>query len=282
MASTGERVVFCDLTGSEPAVHDEWGPCLGFSLDGTHAERAVVCAARRAGRPPFDEQLAPLVTAFADQSALALDTAAQQRLARQLDVYEDRDRIARDLHDLVIQRVFAAGLALQSVLPRVRDADVQRRVRDVVGQLDETVRDIRTTIFDLHTVDVAEHTESNRRRLSDAVSELTADRLRPTVRMSGAVDTLLTGALAADVEAVLREAVSNAARHSGGRSLTVTVDVADDVVLDVVDDGQGIPARVARSGLRNLEERARARGGSCTVDALPEGGTRLRWSAPLV
>jgi len=277
-------VVFLDLTGvdeSGPDAQVDWGPCLGLTLEGSHAERVVVCAARRSGRPSFDDRLAPLVTAFADQSAVALDTAARQRLARQLDVYADRDRIARDLHDLVIQRVFAAGLALQSVLPRLQDGDVRRRVRSVVGQLDETVRDIRTTIFDLHTAGADEHAESTRRRLSDAVAELTADRLRATVRMSGAVDTLLTGALAADVEAVLREAVSNAARHSGAEHLTVTLDVADTVVLDVVDDGCGIPEPVARSGLRNLEERARARGGSCEVEALPEGGTRLRWCAPI-
>jgi signal transduction histidine kinase len=284
LGSSGERVVFLDVTGTDssgPNASVGWGPCLGFTLEGTYTDRVVVCAARRSGRLPFDDRLAPLVTAFADQSALALDTAARHQLARQLDVYADRDRIARDLHDLVIQRVFAAGLALQSLLPRLDDEDVARRVRSVVGQLDETVRDIRTTIFDLHTVGADEHADSTRRRLSDAVEELTADRLRATVRMSGAVDTLLTGALAADVEAVLREAVSNAARHSGAAHLTVTLDVTDAVVLDVVDDGCGIPEQVARSGLRNLEARARARDGSCTVEALPEGGTRLRWCAPL-
>ncbi len=284
LESSGSRVVFLDLTGvdhSGPNAHADWGPCLGFSLEGSYG-RVVVSAARRAGRPAFDQALAPLVTAFADQCALALDTAARQRLARQLDVYEDRDRIARDLHDLVVQRVFAAGLTLQSVLPLVRDDDVQRRVRSVIGQLDDTVRDIRTTIFDLHTVDADEHADSTRRRLADAVAELTGDRLRSTVRMSGAVDTLLTGALAADVEAVLREAVSNATRHSGGSHVTVTLDVADEVVLEVVDDGRGVPDHVARSGLRNLEERAQARGGTCAVEALAEGGTRLRWCAPLV
>jgi signal transduction histidine kinase len=283
LESSGERVVVLDLTGLDVPGPDqgvEWGPCLAFTLAGGESERVVVCAARCSGRPGFDERLAPLVTAFADQCALALDTAAQQRLARRLDVYEDRDRIARDLHDLVIQRLFAAGLSLQSVLRRMHDPDVQSRVRSVVGQLDETVRDIRTTIFDLQTVDVDAHADSTRRRLADAVAELSRDRLRATVRMSGAVDTLLVGALAADVEAVLREGVSNAARHSGGRHLTVTLDVADEVVLEVVDDGRGIPARVARSGLRNMADRARARGGACTVEALPEGGTRLRWSAP--
>ena len=115
------------------------------------------------------------MTAFADQASVALDMAARQRLARQLDVYEDRDRIARDLHDHVIQRVFAAGLALQAVLPRVGDAEARSRVGSVVRQLDDTVRDIRTTIFDLQTTDgadaggeraqaAARHRERDRRR----------------------------------------------------------------------------------------------------------------------
>jgi signal transduction histidine kinase len=99
--------------------------------------------------------------------------------------------------------------------------------------------------------------------------------------MSGAVDSLVTGALAADVEAVVREAVSNAARHSGAAHVTLTLDVADDVVVEVVDDGRGIDPRGARSGLHNLEERARARGGECFVEPLPEGGTRLYWRAPI-
>jgi signal transduction histidine kinase len=222
-----------------------------------------------------------LLTAFADQATVALDMAARQQLARQLAVYEDRDRIARDLHDLVIQRVFAAGLALQSLLPRVTEGETSRRVHAVIGQLDETVRDIRTTIFDLHTTDSGEVSDSLRRRVLDIVTESTGDKLLPTVRMSGAVDSLVRGELAADVEAVVREAVSNAARHSGAAHVTVTLDVADDVVVEVVDDGRGIDQRAARSGLRNLEERARRRGGDASVLALPDGGTTLRWSAPL-
>ena len=128
-------------------------------------------------RPPFAESVPPLVTAFADQAALALDKAARQRLARQLDVYEDRDRIARDLHDLVIQRVFAAGLALQSVLPRVGEAEARRRIQGVIGQLDGTVRDIRTTIFDLQTTDSAEQRDSTRRRVLDVVTETAGESL---------------------------------------------------------------------------------------------------------
>jgi signal transduction histidine kinase len=258
-----------------------WGPALGIPLRGTHTSDVVVVVCRKAGESSFDESIRPLVTAFADQASAALDMAARQQLARQLDVYEDRDRIARDLHDLVIQRVFAAGLALQSVLPRVTDADVRRRVQGVVGQLDDTVRDIRTTIFDLHSTTPADDGDSTRRRLLDIVTETAGDRMRPTVRMSGAVDSLVTDELAGDVEAVVREAVSNAARHSGAPHVTVTLDVRDEVVLEVVDDGCGIDPGAARSGLRNLEERAHRRGGTASVAPLPEGGTRVRWSAPL-
>ena len=258
-----------------------WGPCLGIALRGAHAPDSVVVVARRAGGTPFSDTVAPLVTAFADQATAALDKAARQRLARQLDVYEDRDRIARDLHDLVIQRVFAAGLALQAVLPRVADADARRRVQGVIGQLDDTVRDIRTTIFDLHTTDSAGQGDSVRRRVLDVVTETAGETVAPTVRMSGAVDSLLTGELAADVEAVVREAVSNVARHARARHVTVTLDVGDEVVVEVIDDGIGIDERVARSGLHNVQERARRRGGDAEVERLPDGGTRLRWFAPL-
>ncbi|MBJ7450989.1 MAG: GAF domain-containing protein [Blastococcus sp.] len=279
-----EGVVAVDMSGlpyDGPNDHIAWGPCLGIPLRMSHADDAVVVVARHAGAEPFDDAVAPLVTAFAAQASAALDNAARQRLARQLAVYEDRDRIARDLHDLVIQRVFAAGLALQSVVPRMADEDVRHRVQGVVAQLDDTMRDIRTTIFDLHTTDSAEHPESLRRRLLDVVTETTGDGMQPTVRMSGPVDSLVTGELAADVEAVVREAVSNATRHSGGRHVTVTLDVGEEVLLEVVDDGRGIDERTARSGLRNVEQRARKHGGDARVEPLPDGGTRLRWSARL-
>jgi signal transduction histidine kinase len=261
--------------------HIDWGPCIAIPLRGAHTDSAVIIAARKAGAAPFDESVTPLVTAFADQASAALDVAARQRLARQLGVYEDRDRIARDLHDHVIQRVFAAGLALQAVLPRVSDPQVHGRIQSVVRQLDDTVRDIRTTIFDLQTTDTVDSGGSLRRRLLDIVTETADGILQPTVRMSGAVDSLVTGELAADVEAVVREGMSNAARHSGAGHVTVTLDVADEVVVEILDDGHGIDPRAARSGLRNLEQRARQHGGEVVVEALPEGGTRLRWSARL-
>ncbi|WP_029432347.1 GAF domain-containing sensor histidine kinase [Blastococcus sp. URHD0036] len=276
--------VVLDMSGMAydgPNDHVLWGPSIGVPLPSGQSEGGLLVAARRAGAAPFDPGLTSLLGVFADQMAVALDLAAQQRTARRLDVFEDRDRIAQDLHDLVIQRVFAAGLSLQSVLPRVADAQAQGRIRDVVHQLDETVRDIRTTIFDLHTSEAEDASASLRRRILDIVTETAGDAMAPTVRMSGAVDNLVRGELAADVEAVTREAVSNAARHSGAAHVTVTLDVSDLVVLEVVDDGRGIDPLAARSGLRNVIGRAERRGGGTTVEALAEGGTRLRWWAPL-
>ncbi|MCW2739898.1 MAG: histidine kinase [Blastococcus sp.] len=277
-------VVALDLTGMAEAARDApgpWGPCLAVPLRSTVGGASVIIALRRAGATPFDAALAALISSFADETALALDLAARQQVARRLDVFEDRDRIARDLHDHVIQRVFAAGLSLQSVLPRIEDAEAAGRVQSAVGQLDATVRDIRTTIFDLHTAAGARDGTSLRRRVLDIVTETAGAELRPTVRMSGAVDSLVTGDLAADVEAVVREGVSNAVRHAGASSVTVTVDVADEVVVEVLDDGTGIERGRPRSGLRNLEERARLRGGVGSAVGLPDGGTRLRWTVPL-
>ncbi|MGY2002682.1 sensor histidine kinase [Blastococcus sp. SYSU DS1024] len=279
-----QSVVALDISGMAydgPNAHVDWGPCIAVPLPGRQSAGALLMAARKAGGAPFDPSLASFMAPFADQMAAALDLAEQWRAARRLDVFEDRDRIAQDLHDLVIQRVFAAGLSLQSVLPRVTDPHAQRRIRDVVEQLDGTVRDIRTTIFDLHTTEDTGADSSLRRRVLDIVTETAGSDLSPTVRMSGAVDNLVTGDLAADVEAVTREAVSNAARHSGARHVTVTLDVTDEVVVEVVDDGRGIDSRAARSGLRNITDRAGRRGGGATIEALPDGGTRLRWWAPL-
>jgi signal transduction histidine kinase len=283
VADAGD-VVLLDMTGpasAGSAEHIPWGPCIAVPLRSAVGAASVVIALRRAGSAPFEPSLAALISAFADQTALALDLAARQQVIRRTDVIEDRDRIARDLHDHVIQRVFAAGLSLQGALPRIGDADAARRVRSAVEQLDETVRDIRTTIFDLHTSDNTRDGHSLRRRLLDIVTETAGVDLRPTVRMSGAVDNLVTGDLAADVEAVVREGISNAVRHASAGAVTVTLDVADDVVVEVVDNGTGLDAEAPRSGLHNLEERARRRGGGLAVVCAADGGTRLRWHAPL-
>ncbi|SHG85260.1 sensor histidine kinase [Streptoalloteichus hindustanus] len=265
-----------------------WGPALAVPLVSDRAgattsgvPAGVVLALRRRGAEPFLPDEVPLLASFADQAAIALELAAKHHAQRELDVLADRDRIARDLHDHVIQRLFATGLGLQGTLRRSADAEVRRRIQQAVEQLDQTVREIRTSIFDLHTPPSEEET-SLRRRLLDVISEASGDGdLTPAVRVSGPVDTLVPAELGQHAVAVLREAVSNAVRHARASTVDVIVDAGDDLVLEVVDDGVGIDPAVARSGLRNLEQRANECGGGFTVRPEPGGGTRLRWQAPL-
>ena len=240
----------------------------------------VLVALRRRSREPFQPAEVPLLTSFAEQATLALELGEKNRAQRQLDVFADRDRIARDLHDHVIQRLFATGLQLQSALRRSTDADVQQRIGQAVQELDTTVREIRTAIFDLHTSgDTAE--SGLQRQLLDTVTEVAAGSdVTPSVRVSGAVDTLVPREVGVHAVAVVREAVSNALRHGRPSAVTLTVNAGDDLLVEVVDDGVGIDPAAARSGLHNLAERARECGGDLTVAPGPNGGTRLVLAGP--
>ena len=195
-------------------------------------------------------------------------------------MFSDRDRIARDLHDHVIQRLFATGLGLQGTLRRCTDPEVRQRVAAAVEDLDATVREIRTAIFDLHTA--GEDGGGVRRRLLDASIEAGAGAgVRPLVRIAGAVDTVVPADIGQHAVAVVREAVSNAVRHGRAANVTVTIEAGPELLVDVADDGSGIDPAAARSGLRNLAERAEACGGLLVVEPRPEGGTRLSWRVPL-
>ena len=256
------------------------GPTIAVPLRSAARVIGILVAMRRTGSPPFQPGEVPLLTSFAQQAALALELGEKNRDQRLLDVLADRDRIARDLHDHVIQRLFATALKLQSTQRRSTRPDVQERIQQAVDELDDTVREIRTAIFDLHTAD--QGGTCLRRRMLDAVNDAGAGSgLRTSVRTSGPVDTVVSAELAPHVLAVAREGVSNAVRHAGARSATVTLEVTDELLLEVVDDGVGIPPDVARSGLRNLEQRAAEHGGGCTVVRRPGGGTRLSWHVPL-
>ncbi|MFC5137310.1 GAF domain-containing protein [Actinomycetospora rhizophila] len=256
------------------------GPSLVVPLRAGDDVSGLLVAGREPGAPEFDAEQLPVVAAFADQAALALALAASRRAERELDVLADRDRIAADLHDHVIQRLFAVGLGLQSAQRRAARTDVAERIADAVDQLDQVVREIRTSIFDLHADPAGRPGLGGRIRA--AVTELTAHgALTPVVRVTGPVD-VVPDDLADQVEAVVREGVSNAVRHAGAGGVVVTVSVGDELVVDVSDDGRGMPEAVALSGLLNLERRARAHGGDLTVSGRGEGpGTRLVWRVPL-
>ncbi|NKQ52064.1 GAF domain-containing protein [Amycolatopsis sp. K13G38] len=257
-----------------------FGPVLLMPLrTSAGAVSGVLVAVRTAGKEPFDSYQLPLASAFAEQAALALQLADDQRRLYELEVLADRDRIARDLHDHVIQRLFAHGLALQSTRLRSRSPDIQRRLADMIDDVQNIIAEIRTAIFDLHGG--LEGTTQLRKRMHEIIAELTAESgLQTTVRVSGPVG-VISPDLAEDAEAVLREALSNTVRHARATSVTVTVSVADDLIIDVTDDGVGLPPTVARSGLHNLAERARRTGGTFSTDRPDDGGTRLVWCAPV-
>ncbi|MEY2964935.1 MAG: hypothetical protein RLZZ228_748 [Actinomycetota bacterium] len=231
----------------------------------------------------LDEELTAVAESFAAQAAVNV-VLAEARLERErLSIFEDRDRIARDLHDLVIQRLFATGMQLQGV---VRQGDVSPEVSERIGRavddLDETIREIRQTIFALHEpVDVV--SDSLRSRvMREAAQSGALLGFEPAVRFVGPVDSLTSGEITEQLVAVLREALANAAKHARADRVDVVVEAdASHVTLLVIDDGVGLLDSGRRSGLANMSSRAAQVGGDCTVEGLAEGGTRLRWRAPV-
>ncbi|PPK62544.1 GAF domain-containing protein [Actinokineospora auranticolor] len=241
----------------------------------------VLLAAREKGARPFSVHQTPLLASFAGQAAVALELAEKQRAQRLLDVLADRDRIAQDLHDHVIQRLYATGMSLQGTLRRIDDPAARDRVHRSVEQLDQTVREIRTSIFDLQST--SEDANSLRRRLLDVVAEVGAGTaVSPAVSMSGAIDTLVPAEIGEHAVAVLREALSNAVRHARASEITVTVGAADSLTVEVRDNGVGLVTSTGRrSGLDNIDRRAAACHGRCEITSTDGGGTVLRWQVPL-
>lgn len=264
------------------AATGQFGPALFVPLRAGEQVNGTLVALRRRGREAFRADELPVVVSFADQAALALELAGKQRAQRQLAVHADRDRIARDLHDHVIQRLFAIGLTMQTMQREAVPPVVTQRLTKAIEQLDHTISEIRTTILELHAPAGTSTRHSLRRRLLQAVTDLTAAAdIKPTVRMSGPLDTVVPPTVGDHVEAVLREAVSNAVRHAGAGRLVVTIDVADEITVEVVDDGVGMPAHVGRSGLRNVADRAHTLGGELSMARVGSHGTRLTWRVPL-
>ncbi|KQY47888.1 GAF domain-containing sensor histidine kinase [Cellulomonas sp. Root137] len=223
----------------------------------------------------------PSIAGFAEQLALAFDVADAQSDRARLAVLEERERIARDLHDMVIQRLFAIGLDVQGAAQEVVHPDVARRLEGAVDDLDETIKDVRTTIFRLSARGGATGSGLRNRIDAEVVNARHGLGFMPRLRTDGVTATVPED-IAEDAVAVVREALSNIARHAHAHEVVVRVVVGLDLLIEVQDDGIGVPAEVAmRSGLANLEYRAVRRGGALVVTALPEGGTHLQWSVPL-
>jgi signal transduction histidine kinase len=246
----------------------------------THlVDRGVLLVELAVGRDTFAAYEAELLASFADQASLAVDRAQAVSDREELMLVTDRDRIARDLHDVVIQRLFATGLHLQRARRTAASDDIESRLDDAIADLDMTIRDIRSTIFDL---ELSRHA-SLRAELRGVVKEyVPVLGFTPLVRTSGPVDTAVPRATGAQMLAVLREALSNLARHAEADAAMVEVEASgSEVTLRVTDNGLGIPAERRESGLRNVRRRAGELGGSVRFHAEEPHGTRLEWTVPL-
>ncbi|MQA03412.1 MAG: GAF domain-containing protein [Streptosporangiales bacterium] len=265
--------------------HAEVGPCvvvpLGEVGDPGRA-RGVLLMYKRDDDPPFRESVVEMVSAFAAQTAVAIELADRRRDAERLSLYDDRDRIARNLHDHVIQRLFAIGMNIQSATRTVgmnTDATAGRLNR-AVDDIDATIREIRSTIFALQ-----QHTEAEiglRTRLLGVVTEQSAALgFEPSITFDGLVDTAVPADVADHVVAVLREALANVAKHAQATTAVVVLSVGDAVRLEVRDNGVGLTENGRHSGLANLAARADRLGGTFEVQRGSEGGTEMRWQVPL-
>lgn len=265
------------------------GPVMVVPLGHAQRARGALVLGRLRGRHRFADTDLDMATTFAGHAAVALELADARAYAQRMVLLEDRDRIARDLHDHVIQRLFAAGLSVQSVAAAEGGSERGQRLTRVVDDLDETIRQIRTSIFQLRGA-LGPHTGTVRERLLTVAAEV-APLLgfEPQVRFTGPIDAVVPDAVVEDLLAVLREALTNAARHADATRVDIDVAVAgSQLAIDVIDDGVGIGNTVRRSGLANLRQRAERRGGSLSVgrgapDREPpiQEGTCLRWTIPL-
>lgn len=286
------------LTGGERLVTDDFGhdervaaaargrlnlgPAILVPLGTQGNIRGVLTAGRRPGAMPLAPSAADMLATFAIQAGIALELAEHRRQAEQVAVYEDRDRIARDLHDLVIQRLYATGMSLQGSVGLIGSPEVASRVNSAVDALDETIREIRSSIFALQTRHEVKPPGLPTRilQVADEMTELLG--FPPALQLDGRLDSSVPEEVSEQLLTALREALSNAARHSGASAVDVRVSATDELSLTVRDNGAGMPDTARRSGLANLEQRARKLGGSLRIESSPGEGTELDWRVPLL
>jgi signal transduction histidine kinase len=257
------------------------GPAVVVPLGAAGNVRGILTAGRRPGSMPLAPPAVELLVSFAAQAGVGLELAGHRQDAERFAVYEDRDRIARDLHDLVIQRLYATGMSLEGLAARMGESEHGRRVSSAVDALDETIRELRSAIFSLHARP-GEQQPSLRARILEVTDEAAvALGFAPALRMSGRLDDEVPAEAAEHLLGALREALSNAARHAGASRVDVTVEAGRDLILVVKDNGTGMQEPKRRSGLANLAQRAALLGGTMRTGPADGGGTELHWRVPL-
>jgi signal transduction histidine kinase len=283
--ASGELMSFDDFAHDERVAsaarhHMNLGPAVVVPLGTADNARGVLTAGRIPGSLPLPPAGVDMLVTFATQAAIALELAEHRAQAERVAVFEDRDRIARDLHDLVIQRLYATGMSLQGTVSMIAVPDAAGRVSRAVDALDETIREIRSSIFALQArPEIA--LPGLRVRVLAVADEMTQMLgFPPALQLTGRLDDVPEDA-AEQLLSALREALSNVARHAGASKVDVSVRAAGELSLCVVDNGSGLKDTSRRSGLGNLEQRAASLGGSMNVEPAAGGGTALSWQVPL-
>ncbi len=291
---SGRPVLVEDITNNQDAAGlaevANLGPVMVLPLGTSHQVRGALAVGRRAGRHRFDQADLEMATTFANHAALALELADARTHQEHILLLEDRDRIARDLHDHVIQRLFGVGLTAQSVAASLDDPGRAARLDQAVSDIDETIRQIRTSIFALRGP-LGPETGTVRTRLLAVVGDVAPLLgLEPAVRFVGPLDAVVPEHVVEDLVAVLREGLTNAARHARASRVDVEITATtEELSLQVSDNGAGFSETARRSGLDNLSQRAQRHGGALTLthsgvdesSATPTEGTRLSWTIPL-
>jgi signal transduction histidine kinase len=276
------------LSGPDWGAYPVWtdaglGPAYIAPLGVQGGSRGVLVTARRFGSLPFDTQVISVLGTVGDQAAIAMELAERRSDEERLALFADRDRIGRDLHDLAIQRLFAAGMTLQSVLKITEKQAVRDRVGTAVADLDDTIKVIRSTIFALSEHDAPSRIPSLRAKVLELCQDAAGPLgFAPAVRFTGPVDYEVSEQATEHVLAVAREALSNIARHAHATTAQVDLTTADGcLLLRIADNGVGIGEGGRRSGLANINDRATALKGTSTIEPGPDGGTVLTWKVPL-
>jgi len=279
------------LRGGRPVIVEDLGKVSGWPtstgaaalvpLAASGVVLGLLAVAHRRGGPSIDDSDVRLLTTFAGQAALALERARAQEEREMLVVLEDRERIARDLHDVVIQRLFATGLQLQSTARLAVRPEVVDRIGAAVDDLDTTIRDIRSAIFELRTPAAATLRADIRATVDAAAASL---GLRPVLVLDGPLDSAVPDDARPDLLAALRESLSNVVKHARAGAVEVRVTASGEALhLVITDDGvgAGVAGYDERSGLANIRERAARHGGEFRVEPVEPSGTRVEWSIPL-
>ena len=274
-----------DPRAVDPSSLDDWpqlGPMMALPLRSGSGIEGVISLAWTPERIDAFRRLDPrLPTSFAEQAALALQVARSREDRKRMSLLEDRDRIGRDLHDLVIQRLFGVGLGLDSTVRMVPAGEPAQRLRQAIVDIDDTIKDIRRAIFALGTLEGSTDLQTEIEILVDRAAATM--KLRPKLRLEGPIRTTVPAAVTPDLLAVVGEALTNVSRHAHASTVEVRVVVDHDTLeVSVADDGRGMPADVLESGLHNLRERAAGHGGELVVESEAGTGTTLTWSVPLV